>query len=253
MFDVRRIHGKMSTNNIDARFQLIHDEKYCHVFGNKQFFVEANSIKKKSDCHLGLDKFVKEYGAPDKMTYDGAHKQIGRKNKLNIELWEDLAGNNEIFHEEFARVITNEDIPEADDIFNPEEFDNFVNMELALDRHDDGPEFARVNKRLQEKYGRPIIIAADNPILDIRMYGVEYADGYKTVMTDNIISSNLFYQVDQDGQSLLLFNAIIDSRTDGTQIKVVDSVIHMSNGNKRRRDTTKVWEVSIQWKYGSSN
>ena len=50
-------------------------------------------------------------------------------------------------------------------------------MELALDRHDDGPEFARVNKRLKDKDGRPIGIAADNPILDTRMYEVEYADG----------------------------------------------------------------------------
>ena len=71
-------------------------------------------------------------------------------------------------------------------------------------------------------------------------------------MTANAITSNLFSQVDQDGQRFLLFNAIIDSRTDGTQIKVGDSVIHMSNGNKRSRDTTKGWEVSIQWKDGSS-
>ena len=28
-------------------------------------------------------------------------------NKPNIELWEYLAGDDEIFHEEFARVITN--------------------------------------------------------------------------------------------------------------------------------------------------
>ena len=69
-------------------------------------------------------------------------------NKTNIELWEDLAGDDEIFHEEFARVITNEDIPEAGGIFDPEEFYNYVNMELALDGHDDGPEFARVNNRL---------------------------------------------------------------------------------------------------------
>ena len=103
---------------MDARCQSIHDEKYCQVFGNKQFFVEAYPIKKKSDCHLGRDKFVKEYGAPDKMTYDGAQEQIGRKNKPNIELWEYLAGDEEIFHEEFARVITNEYIPEADDIFD---------------------------------------------------------------------------------------------------------------------------------------
>ena len=41
-------------------------------------------------------------------------------NKPNIELWEDLAGDYEIFHDEFARVITNEYILEADGIFDPE-------------------------------------------------------------------------------------------------------------------------------------
>ena len=73
-------------------------------------------------------------------------------------------------------MITNEDIPEADDIFDPEEFNNYVNMELALKRHDYGPEFERVNKRLNDKDGRPIGIAAGNTIRDTRMYEVEYAD-----------------------------------------------------------------------------
>ena len=62
-------------------------------------------------------------------------------------------------------MITNEEIPEADDIFVPEEFDNYVNMQLALDRHDNRPEFYRVNKRLKDKDGRLIVIAADNTIL----------------------------------------------------------------------------------------
>ena len=53
-------------------------------------------------------------------------------------------------------------------------------MEIVLDRHNNGPEFASVNKRLKDKDGRPIVIAAYNPILDTRMYKVEYADGYKT-------------------------------------------------------------------------
>ena len=39
--------------------------------------------------------------------------------KPNIELWGYFAGDDEIFHEEFARVITNEDILEVDDIFDP--------------------------------------------------------------------------------------------------------------------------------------
>ena len=82
MFDVRRIHGTMSTNTIDTRYQSIHDKKYCQVFGNKQFFVELYPIKRNYDCHLGLDKFVKEYGAPDKMNYGGAQEQIGRKTEF---------------------------------------------------------------------------------------------------------------------------------------------------------------------------
>ena len=107
-------------------------------------------------------------------------------------------------------MITNEDIPEADDIFDQEEVENYVNMEIALDRHGDGPEFARVNKRLKDKDGRPIRITAENTILDTSMYEVEYAYGYKTAMLANAIESNLFSQVDQYGQRLLLFNVIID-------------------------------------------
>ena len=173
-------------------------------------------------------------------------------NKPNIELWEDLASDNDIFHEDFARVITNEDIPVADDIFDVEEFHNYFNVELALYRHDDRPEFARVNKRLRDKDSRSIRITADNSILDTRMYKVEYADGYKAEMTANAIASNLFSQANQDGQRFLFFNAIIDSHTNGTQIREGDTFIYMSNGNKRKRETTKEWEVCIQWKDGTS-
>ena len=68
------------------------------------------------------------------------------------------------------------------------------------------------------------------------MYEVEYSDGYKTAMTANPIASNLFYQVNQDIQRFVLFNAIIYSRTDGTQIKEGGYFIHMSNGNKKKRE-----------------
>ena len=82
MFGVHMIHWTMYINTMDAIFQLIHDEKCCQLFCNRQFFVEAYTIKKKSYCHLGLDKFIKGYGALDKMTYDSAQEQIGRKTKF---------------------------------------------------------------------------------------------------------------------------------------------------------------------------
>ena len=79
MFGVRGIHGTMSTDTMDARCQSIHQDKYLQVFGNKEFFVEAYPIKRKKDSYEDLDKFVKKYGAPDKMIYNGAGEPFGRK------------------------------------------------------------------------------------------------------------------------------------------------------------------------------
>ena len=72
----------MYNNTMDIRCQLIHNEKYCHVIGNNKSFVEPYLIREKYDCHLGLYKFVNEYGVLDKMTYDGSQEQIRRKTKF---------------------------------------------------------------------------------------------------------------------------------------------------------------------------
>ena len=71
-------------------------------------------------------------------------------------------------------------------------------------------------------------------------------------MAANAIASKLLAQVDQDGQRFVIFDEIIDWQTYGSQTKFEDACIHISNGNKRRRETTKGWEVCIQWKDGSS-
>ena len=39
-------------------------------------------MKKKPYFHLGFDKFVKEYVAPDKMPYDITLEQIGKKTEF---------------------------------------------------------------------------------------------------------------------------------------------------------------------------
>ena len=99
---------------------------------------------------------------------------------------------------------------------------------------DDGPEISRVIKLLKYKDVKPIGIASDNPILDNRMYEVEYVDGYKSAMAANIIANNLLAQVNQYRQRFVLFYDIIYARIDGTQIKILDDLIHMKNVNKRR-------------------
>ena len=51
-------------------------------------------------------------------------------------------------------------------------------MELTLYRGGDSPEFARVKNIMKGANGRPIGVANDKPILDSRIYEVEYLNGY---------------------------------------------------------------------------
>ena len=43
-------------------------------------------MEKKSEFHEALDKFVKDYGAPDSMIYNGAQEQVGPGTKLQSNL-----------------------------------------------------------------------------------------------------------------------------------------------------------------------
>ena len=82
-----------------------------------------------------------------------------------MEMWKDLSNGNEDFQNEFARVFDNTDVKEDDDQFTPDSYDNYINMELALDRGGKQPKYARVKKLLKDNRGRPIGIASDNTVL----------------------------------------------------------------------------------------
>ena len=156
------------------------------------------------------------------------------------------------FREEFNTIYNSDQVTEADnytpDILN----DTYLGMELALPRDGEGPEFARVTKRLRDKDGLPIGTADDNPIIDTRLYEVEYLDGHKASLAANAIAENLFAQVDDEGNRFITLDSIMDHRVDGTQLTADDAFITSHNGGRRRKETTKGWEILLQWKDGSS-
>ena len=172
--------------------------------------------------------------------------------KIDPEVWTDLIDEDEDFREEFQRLVDNKDIPEADDMFDPDSYDTYLNMELALPGGDGEPKYAKVTKRLKDANGIPIGTSNDNPILDTRLYEVEYADGYKESMSANLIAQNLFAQVDEEGNRHVLFEEIVDHRTDGSELKQQEAFITNKQGHKRRRETTKGWEILVKWKDGST-
>ena len=61
---------------------------------------------------------------------------------------------------------------------------------------------------LRDARCRPFGCGDENPILNTRMYEVEYADGYKALMSVNLIAQNLFTQVDEEGNRHVLFEEI---------------------------------------------
>ena len=77
---------------------------------------------------------------------------------------------NQEFQDEFHKVVSDPSLPEADELFSPDVFDDtYLNMELALPQSGGEVELGRVTKRLRDKDGLPIGTAHDNPILDTRV------------------------------------------------------------------------------------
>ena len=77
-------------------------------------------------------------------------------------------------------------------------YDTYLNMELALLQGDSlESRMARVTKRLKDASSIPIGTADDNPLLDTRMYEVEYLDGECASLSADHIAENLMRATDR--------------------------------------------------------
>ena len=101
---------------------------------------------------------------------------------------------------------------------------------------------------------KPVGKPSNNPLLDTRLYEVEYIDGTIETLTANVIAGNLLAQVDQEGHRQLLMDEIIDNRSDNTAIPIEDGY-HKNTANNtiRKEITTRGWEICVQWKDGSTD
>ena len=57
-----------------------------------------------------------------------------------LEEWADLLEDDEDFAAEFNRLFDNTDVKEADDTFDPDSFDHYLNMEVNIDRGGEFPD-----------------------------------------------------------------------------------------------------------------
>ena len=130
----------------------------------------------------------------------------------------------------------------------------YVGMEIGLRREAEGElHRAKVKRRAIGQDDRPIGIASNNPMVDSRLYEVEYDDGTTEVLAANLLAENILEQVDEWGHKHRLMEEIGGHRKGTDALSQDDAFMILDNGSKRRRRTTKGWEMYVIWKDGSSN
>ncbi len=154
------------------------------------------------------------------------------------------------FEEPTTEPAENESsMPEADEYYSPEAFDQYLTANVLLDRGGDG-QLGTVKRRKRDVEGNPVGRSNPNPLLDSREYEVEFPDGSIDVLTANAIAESMYSQVDQEGNSFSVLSEISDHRKDGNAVSIDDSFIP---GTNSRRRTTKGWQLLVEWKDGSSD
>ena len=126
-------------------------------------------------------------------------------------------------------------------------YDRILNSEVSLQI---GEEMS-VGKVTRRALGPDGTIAGTydtNPYLNSMIYEVEFPDGQIREYAANVIAENMLTQVDSDGFSTTMLEAIIDYRKDeATAVPKADMYVVTSRGQKKLRKTTIGWSLLVKW------
>eukprot|EP00978_Attheya_sp_CCMP212_P031214 scaffold117251_cov65-Attheya_sp.AAC.3 len=120
-----------------------------------------------------------------------------------------IQGEDEVAFAEGVEPMIDEDEIE----YSPDAYEPYIGTEIIIP-HGDQADRARVSKRIKANDGTPIGKSNPNPLLDTRLYSVEFSDGEVTQIQANIIAENMFAQVDSEGRERMLLHEIIGHRKD---------------------------------------
>ena len=135
------------------------------------------------------------------------------------------------------------------DEFPGDTFDEYIQAEVLLPK---GGEYitATVSKRKRAADGKLIGKRHSNPLLDTRIYEVQFPDGHSADYAANLIAEALYTQTDEFGNQYLLLSEIIDHKKSNDAVKTEDMWIS-GKSNKHKRKTTRGWKLLVTWKDGS--
>jgi len=120
--------------------------------------------------------------------------------------------------------------PDAEDLVTPEDYDNYVGAHVNLPVGD-AMLYGNVKKRARDAHGNPFGKSNKNPILDTRLYEVEFVDGTIGTYAANVIAESMFAQCDAEGNQHVLLEEIVDHKADDQAVSLLTDLWLSMEGN----------------------
>jgi hypothetical protein len=128
--------------------------------------------------------------------------------------------------------------------------DEYLGANVCLPGNDGDEVLCKVKGRKRDTNGIPIGERNNNPILDSRIFQVEFPDGHIEEYSTNVIAEAILSQADEDGNNYGILEEIVEHRRR-------DCAVPMSEGytlvgtNRKPVITTKGWDLKVRWSDGS--
>ena len=229
-------------------------QSFCSyiILSNGQYIARSSVIGipesdlSSDDMKLRMEKFTKELEG-----HIGNYKQPRFDPIAPRSIYGDLF-DDQLYDDEtllpYGDEIIDAKVEDINDAYM-DSLDEYINAKVVIPGRDAVPVLATVKRRKRDSSGNPIGEANPNPILDSRVYELEFPDGRVEEYSLNVIVENLISQTDQDGFDVGLLDEIVDFRRDDEIAVPIDQGFVTSyNGQEKPIITTKGWDVLIKWK-----
>ena len=194
---------------------------------------------------------------------DSFTKKLESKIGNNLIPTFDEVNLGNIYYQPFGTSIDEDDevLPYRDDFTNLkidkvddrclEDLDDLIGTKVSLPGRDGILLLATVKRRKLDHKGQPIGSFNKNPIIDCRIYKLEFSDGRVEEYLVNVIIENMLDQVVSNDWDASMFDEVISVRKGHDVINRSNGAFVKVNGLQRPVITTKGWSVEVRWKDGS--
>ena len=151
----------------------------------------------------------------------------------------DISIDDDDYDLPYGEELVDMDIGEIDEVYN-DSLDEYIGAEVVIPGKDGVAVLAKVRKRKRDHNNDPIGKKNSKPILDSRIYKIEFPDGRVEEYAGNVIAENLLEQADDEGWDSGILAEVIDHRIDDRiAIPKSTGTVTSYNGTKQNVITTK--------------